>query len=472
VTDSRMKDFKKRRPFPALILFSLLSLALPVQGTAQAFPPDADLLALIQGRVEEGRATGIVLGVTEADGTHRIVAFGDPGPGALPLGPKSIFEIGSITKVFTGILLADMAARGEVAIDDPVQAHAHPGVTIPSEGGQPIRLVDLSTHRSGLPRLPDNMDPEDATNPYADYTVELLHEFLSGHTLRRDVGVEFEYSNLGTGFLGHVLANVNGSDWESLVKERILETLGMGMSGIALSPDMEEYLALGHNQAGDVVPTWDLPTFAGAGALRSNAEDMLAFLDANIGEPTTPLEEAMRVSHEPRMPAGPGMMIGLNWITRTTEDRTIVWHNGGTGGYRTFTGFHPEREIGVVVLTNSGQSADDIGFHLLDSSLPLAEPPPPPVERNEIEVSPEILDAYVGVYELTPEFLITVTLEEAGLQIQATGQPKIPIFAESETEFFLKMVNAQITFVRSDEGGVIELILHQGGADQTARKVK
>jgi CubicO group peptidase (beta-lactamase class C family) len=359
----------------SLFLVFLLLLSAPTRGKAQAFPTDTELLTLIRGRVEEGRATGIVLGVREADGTHRIVAYGDPGPGALPLSPRSVFEIGSITKVFTGILLADVAARGEVSLDDPVQKHAHPGVAVPSRDGKEIRLVDLSTQRSGLPRLPDNMDPADPTNPYADYTVEMLHEFLSGHELRRNVGAEFEYSNLGTGLLGHVLAAVHGSDWEALVRERILEPLGMRMSGIALSPEMKEHLALGHNQAGAVVPNWDLPTFAGAGALRSNAEDMLVFLDANLGEPKSALEEAMRVSHEPREEALGGMMIGLNWITRTTDDHTIVWHNGGTAGYRTFAAFDPNREVGVVVLTNSGQSADDIGFHLLDPSLPLSESP-------------------------------------------------------------------------------------------------
>jgi CubicO group peptidase (beta-lactamase class C family) len=458
-----------------LILLAVTPLSLlghPCFIEGQAFPPDSGLLALIQGRVEEGRATGIVVGVREADGTHRIVAYGDPGPGALPLDGESVFEIGSITKVFTGILLAEMAASGEVSLEDQVQDHVPPEVTIPSRNGGQIRLVDLATHRSGLPRLPDNMDPAEATNPYADYTVAQLHEFLSGHTLRRDIGAEFEYSNLGTGLLGQVLAGVNSSDWESLVKESLLEPLGMEMSGVTLSPEMREHLALGHNPAGEVVPNWDIPTFAGAGALRSNAEDMLVFLDANLGEPKGLLEEAMRVSHEPRLPAGSGMRIGLNWITRTSGEGTIVWHNGGTGGYRSFLGFDPVREVGVVVLTNSSQSADDIGFHLLNSAIPLADPPTPPVERDEIEVGTELLEEYVGLYELTPSFQIEVTLEGGGLHVQATGQPRFPIFAETETRFFLKVVNAQVTFVRSEAGEVTELILHQGGLDQTAQRVR
>jgi CubicO group peptidase (beta-lactamase class C family) len=235
---------------------------------------------------------------------------------------------------------------------------------------------------------------------------------------------------------------------------------------------MRAFLALGHNARGDVVPNWDIPTLAGAGALRSNAEEMLVFLDANLGPPEGPLEEAMRVSHEPRMPAGPGMEIGLNWITLTTGNQKTVWHNGGTGGYRSFVGFDPDREIGVVVLTNSAQGADDIGFHLLNPALPLADPPPPQVERIEIEVGADVLEDYVGVYELAPQFRITVTVVDGGLHAQATNQPRVQIFPESETKFFYKVVDAQITFVRNEAGEVTELILHQGGRDQRARKVE
>ena len=469
---------RSERRVPTLVagvLLLLLVSACQDQGLAkgggQVFPPDADLLALIQERVERGGATGIVLGVREADGTHRFVSFGDPGPGALPLGQKSVFEIGSISKVFTGVLLAEMAGRGEVSLDDPVQEYLPPGVEMPSRNGRQIRLVDLSMHSSGLPRLPGNFSPADATNPYADFTVAQLYEFLSGYELTRDIGAGFEYSNLGTGLLGHVLATVRGSDYETLVKETVLGPLGMEMSGITLTPDMKTHLALGHNGRDEVVPNWDLPTLAGAGALRSNAEDMLAFLDANVGTPAGSLEEAMRMSHEPRFSAGEGAMIGLNWITRTDTERTIVWHNGGTGGYRTFIGFDPEREVGVVVLTNSNEGSDDIGFHLLDPSVPLVDPPPPPVERTEIEVSPHILEDYVGVYELAPEVQITVSLRQGRLEARVTGQPSAPIYPETESDYFYKVVDAQITFVRDGEGRVVELVLHQNGRDATAKKV-
>jgi hypothetical protein len=197
---------------------------------------------------------------------------------------------------------------------------------------------------------------------------------------------------------------------------------------------------------------------------------MLTFLEANVGAPNGELEVAMRLSHEERQPATDSMSVGLNWhILASGEDR-VVWHNGGTGGYRTFVGFDPPREVGAVVLTNSSHGADDIGFHLINRALPLAPAPEP--EPEVVEVAREFLESYVGVYEMTPEFQIAVTLEENALHVQATGQPKIPIFAESETKFFLRVVEAQVTFVRDDSGEVTALILHQGGRDQRAERVR
>ena len=452
--------------FRSLVLLALVMLSATA-ARAQHFPPNEDLLTLIQSRVDEGRAVGIVLGIIEADGTTRIVSYGDAGPTARPLGEKSVFEIGSITKVFTGILLADMAARGEVSLTDPVAKYLPEGVTMPSRGGREITLLDLSTHHSALPRVPDNMSRADAANPYADYTVEQMYEFLSGYKLSRDIGSEYEYSNLAVGLLGHVLARVHGGSYESLASERILGPLGMTRTGIALNDDMNQWMANGHNSQGDVVPLWDLPTLAGAGALRSDVTDMLVFLDANLGIAETSLERSMRDSHEVQKRMSKRMAVAMNWHVQYVGDEQILWHNGGTAGFRTFIGFDPARNVGVVVLTNSGQGADDIGFHLVNPSMPLSQPP---VERVEVKVSRDILDTYVGEYELAPEFIIVVTRKGRKLYVQATGQDKFQVFAESETKFYYKVVDAQISFVADDAGATNSLILHQNGAEQPAMK--
>jgi len=453
-----------------LLLFALAlaGCAKEEQGAQPHFPPDADIQALIQSRVDEGRAVGIVVGVMEADGSTRVFTAGDPGPDAQPFGDQSVFEIGSITKVFTAIVLADMVAKGEVALDDPVADYLPEGeVTMPTRGGREITLLDLATHRSSLPRMPDNFDPADARNPYADYTVEQMYEFLSNHELRRDIGATGEYSNLAVGLLGHVLSRTAGKSYEELVRERILDPLGMSNTAITLSDDMRYWLVKGHNAAGNVVPNWDIATLAGAGALRSNVQDMLTFIAANTGPAESPLEEAMRVTHESRANLNGAADIGLNWIILNIGSDKVVWHNGGTGGYHSFAGFDPDRGVGAVVLTNSTHDTDDIGLHLINPGSELRSPPP---TRAEVPASVDVLETYVGVYPLAPDFALTVTVEDDVLWAQATGQENYRIYPESETEFFYKVVDAQITFTRDESGSVTGLVLHQGGVDLPAPK--
>lgn len=348
----------------ALAAIALLS-ALPASAQS-AFPDDATLLATIKNGVEDGRAAGIVLGVMDKDRSTRVVAYGDSGPGAKPLSADSIFEIGSVTKTFTATILADMVMKDEVKLDVPAQTYAPEGLTLPKHDGKQITLANLSEQNSGLPRLPFNLAPKDITNPYADYTVEQLYAFLSSYKLTRDPGEQYEYSNLGVGLLGRLLAARAGENYEALVTERVLAPLHMTSTGITLTPEMQANLAWGHNRKGDVVSNWDLPVLAGAGALRSSMTDMLKYLDANLGEPETDLERAMRLAQQPRAKASGKNEIGLNWIIIPTASGKIVAHDGGTGGYGAFIAFDPEREIGVVLLSNSANVPADIAMRLLD----------------------------------------------------------------------------------------------------------
>jgi len=345
------------------------------------FPSDSAILAILKERVEQGRSAGMVVGVLEADGSTRVVAWGDPGPEKLPLDRESVFEIGSITKVFTASILADMVLKGEVTLDDPVGMYLPPEVTVPSRNGIEITLGMLSEQNSGLPRMPDNFAPADPSNPYADYGADRLYAFLSGYELTRSPGESFEYSNVGVGLLGHALSLRAGQSYEEMVRERLLEPLGMTHSSITLTPWMREHLALGHNPGGLVVSNWELDALAGAGAIRSTAEDMLNFLDGALHPERGSIQEAIAFAQQERSDAG-GMRIGLNWISMVRGSDTIVWHNGGTGGYRTFAGIVPSRGIGVVVLTNTaGVGADDLGVHLLHPESPLAAAPSPWVRR-------------------------------------------------------------------------------------------
>lgn len=352
--------------------FGAVSLVLlaPTTLVAQAPVIPADVHESVRARIREGISVGLVIALVDSSGVtyfaHGTRAVND----TIPVDEQSVYEIGSITKAFTGVLLAQMALHGELQLDDPIERYL-PDVGVPSRGRE-ITLRDLATHTSGLPRLPDNLTPADASNPYADYTVEQLHAFLGSHTLRRSAGAEYEYSNLGMGLLGYILARRAGMSYEALLRERILDPLGMASTAITLTPEMEAHLARGHS-GGRVVSNWDIPTLAGAGGLRSTAADMVTFLQANIGLLETPLRGAMARSHadDPGIP-GP---VGLGWHVSLEHDVRVVWHNGGTGGYRTFAGFDPAKRRGAVVLSNSDVSADDIGFHLLDPARELTPVP-------------------------------------------------------------------------------------------------
>lgn len=449
----------------------LLPIALAGAGAQAALPSDSAINSLLRDRVATHQAMGIVVATLERGGSPHVYTAGISGISGLPLDGNTLFEIGSITKVFTNTILADMVLKGEVKLDDPISKYLPKSVHVPQRNGKQITLLDLATQSSGLPRLPTNLKPADMSNPYADYTVKQLYDFLSSYSLPRDIGSQYEYSNLGMGILGHVLALKSGKSYENLVKDRVLNPLGMHDSGITLSPSMKAHMAQGFSADGSPMHLWDLPTLAGAGALRSTANDMLKFLAANLDSASMPLGPSMALARAPRKPIGPNNMIGLAWNTVSLMGLPVTWHNGGTGGFRTFIGIDSRNHRGVIVLSNSTNSPDDIGFHILQPQVPLLAPPGPVKVRPEVTVDSAKLDALVGVYELAPAFRVAITREGGSLFSQATGQEKFPLFAESETEFFFKIVDAQLTFVKNADGTVNQLILHQGGADVPAHRI-
>jgi hypothetical protein len=243
----------------------------------------------------------------------------------------------------------------------------------------------------------------------------------------------------------------------------------MNSTGITLSPNEKARLAVGHNDKLAPVPNWDFQVLAGCGALRSSANDLLTFLAANLGNVKSPLASAMASMLSVRRPAPALGEIALGWIVTKSKDDEIVWHNGGTFGYRSFIGYDAKSRVGIVVLSNTftGVGVDDIGMHLLDSHVSLMPPP-----RKEITVNPKLLDGYVGRYQLAPNFILTVTREGDQLFTQATGQPKFQVFPESQRDFFLKVVDAQITFETDASGRATSLTLHQNGANLPAKRIE
>ena len=464
-----------RTSFP----FALGVIFLGTTTFAQA-PVDSPVLAdteirqiLADRTGGENLGIGMVVGVIDQKG-RRVVSYGSLAKDdKRPLNGDTVFEIGSMTKVFTSLVLMDMVQRGEVALTDPVSKYLPPNAKTPERNNRKITLQDLSTQSSGLPRMPSNFNPRDALNPYADYSVEQMYQFLSGYQLTRDIGEKYEYSNLGVGLLGHVLSLRAGMDYEALVRSRICEPLGMTSTRVTLSPEMKLRLAIGHSATLNAVPNWDLPTLAGAGALRSSANDLLTFLAANLGYVKTPLAAAMAAEVSIRRPTGsPHMEIAYGWHIQTKDGKSIIWHNGGTGGYRTYMGYDPKRRAGVVVLSNisTAEGPDDIGRYLLDASYPLLKVKPPQ-EHKEVTVDTKTFDSYVGSYQMGPNAILAISRDGDQFYLQLTGQPKLQLFPESERKFFLKVVDAQVTFDTDPQGKTTKAILHQGGRDRVAKRL-
>lgn len=438
-----------------------------------------EIREILVKRIDQQRqAVGMVVGVIEPDG-RRVVSHGnlakdDPRT----LDGDTIFEIGSITKIFTSLILADMVHRKEVTLEDPATRYLPEDVRMPERSGKSITLLDLSTHRSGLPPNPGNMKLN-PRNPYAaDYSVPDLYQFLSGYTLPRDPGSEFEYSNLGAGLLGLLLAYRDGTDYESLVGIRITRPLDMPDTDITLSASMQPRMATGHNAMLAAVANSELSTLAGAGALRSSANDMLTFLEGFLGYRESPLSPAMKATLEVRGIAGKAK-IGLGWLFNSTEGKEIAMHDGGTGGFRSFIGLEPKARIGVVVLSNGTRSGvEDIGLHLLNPKLPLANPEPPK-EHTEIHIDPRLLANYTGRYQVTPNLIFEITTHSDRLFAQGFAQvndqaivlPKFELFAEGEKNFFARVADNQITFETGPEGRATSLILRRAGRDMPAPRL-
>ncbi|QCI62932.1 serine hydrolase [Phreatobacter stygius] len=440
-------------------------------------PSDADIQAILTERIDvQKQSLGMVVGLVAPDGRRRIVAHGVmASDDARPVGADTLYEIGSVTKVFTALLLADMVRRGEAALADPLAKYLPGGVASPERGGRPITLADLATHTSGLPGLPEDFAPQDPGNPYADYSVAALYAFLSGHVLTRDIGTQYAYSNLGYGLLGQALARRAGLDYEALVHARIAAPLGMTSTMATVTGEARTRFAGAHNPRLKRVQHWDLPTLAGAGALRSTARDLLNFLEAILGHRETPLSPAVTAMLAFRRPMGiADVETGLGWVIAKSGGQTsgdeMIWHNGGTGGHQSFIGYLARARTGVVVLSNTSNlvGVHDIGQHLLNRDLPLAPPVRP---RVAVAVAPDVLESYAGRYQLDPALVLTVTHEAGRLFVQATGQPKVEVLAESATDFFTDEIDAQLSFDTDSQGRAVQAVLHQGGQDMPAPRL-
>lgn len=423
-------------------------------------PLEGHLDRLCRPLIASDLAVGFVVGVIDGD-TRIVRGYGVVARGreAVP-GGDTIYEIGSVSKVFTGVLLADAVERAVVALDDPVQKYLPEGVVLQTFDDKPVRLWHLSTHTSGLPRLPD-MTGADPLDPYAHFTAERLYEVLPAARVRWEPGSKYEYSNLAVGLLGHVLARAQGVTYEQLLQQRVTGPLHLRDTMVALDAAHAARLAAPYDADGAPDHTWALAELSGAGGVHSSMNDMLAFAAAQWAERDDVLGRALQLARQKRHDGQAGIALGLGW--HIARDGITDWHNGQTGGYHTYLGVEPTLHRAVCVLANTSRGEfDALGERILQH---LAGKPVEPLAIEVPAVVPrEQLQRLVGRYRMSAQAVFDITLGERGLCAQLTGQPAVRIHARSATEFFFRAVEASITF-ETDGEAVQALVLHQNGRD-------
>lgn len=406
--------------------------------------------------VDAGRAQSISAAVVK-NGRVWARAYGESSKGLPASVEGTFYEAGSVTKVFTALLLADAIERGEVDADARIRDLA-PDLEVSDEVGA-IRLVALANHSSGLPRMPANFAPKDGTQPYVDYELSRLWAALA----ETELGPQrYTYSNFGMAVLGQLLARHAGQSYEALLGMRVLEPLEL--SSLRLSP--AEGDAQPYDEAGVPQPSWTFDAFAPAGALRASAPALLRFVQAQLTseDGQGALASAMARTQAQTTPLpGPGG-IGLGWHIDGQGRR---WHNGQTMGSHAFIGLKPGA-FGVVVLSNTATpDLDRVGQAMLDI---LEGKPVELTFKPVVEVSEALLRRYVGEYLIEPTFSLSISLRDSRIYVQGTGQPAFPLTPVGDHTFELSAVQASGRFILSDEGPASALIWNQGGQSVRAQR--
>jgi CubicO group peptidase (beta-lactamase class C family) len=426
---------------------------------------------LVENRVVDGLSVGYI------EGEHYgIVHLGSSGRAGKKATNLTVYEIGSISKVFTGLMLADAVVRGEIDLDAAAEVSNPAGIRLPSRDGTPIKWIDLATHRSGLPRLPSNLPLTDFKNPYRSYDSKKAAEFLSQYELPRKPGESHEYSNFGACVLGYLVAQKAGKTYEQLLRERIAEPLRMTDCTISLSGDQRKRLALPHDSVGSATVPWTFADLPGAGGIRATMRDMMRFAKAQLTPPTGTLGEAIELAwNEHRDDDASGPAMGLGW--HIAGDGQTRWHNGGTGGSHAALFVNREIKSAVVVLSNtSADEVDQLAIQLIQKAAGREAKPEPDETSDEkpgdLAIDGQLRSRLVGRYQLTPDFIFDVQDQDGRLMVGITNQPTQEVFPDSPTRWSYRGVEATLEFKLPKTGPATSLILHQNGAQQTAYRIK
>jgi serine-type D-Ala-D-Ala carboxypeptidase/endopeptidase len=445
------------------MLAGLISIAgaQPRQDSGSlGIPSDVEIREMLAARIDalagQEDGIGIVVGVISPQG-RRVISYGHLNQGdPRPLDGNTGFEIASVSKIFTALLLADMVQKHEVALADPVVKYLPDGVRLPEHNGHAITLLDLATHTSALPFMPDEM-PTFGDSAAAQPTSADIYRFLARYQLPRDPGADWGYSNLGYWLLGEALSSRAGVDFENLLRARVLAPLNLKETAITPSTTLKANLAIGHDAGLRPAPylsaTSTYALMPAAGGLVSTPNDLLRFLSAVMGYEPSPLAPEMAAMLSTQRPKSSRQRQALGWVVQGDGNDKLIFHDGGSFGFASSLAWDPKTRIGVVVLSNQLADVSDIARHLLRPDIPLAKPTA--TKRTQISLDPAVLETYAGRYEASGEGIFQMALEATFLTIQAPtdwGLPKLRLHPESRSDFFATELPLRVTF-RTDSGG-------------------
>ena len=369
---------------------------------------------------------------------------------ARPVTPDTQFEIGSVTKVFTALLLADTLREGKVKLADIVGAPFGAGA---------VTYQQLATHTSGLPRMPADFVSSDPLNPYAEETIPVMVKSFDAVAAGLKPAPS-SYSNFGFAVLGQALAAVWAQPYEAVLAQRVLQPLGLRDTVLSWRLADPKRLAPPHSGSGPG-RNWDLNAFSPAGSLVSTSRDLARLVQACLGLTSTALQEALAETMRPHAPGdAPARQIGLAWQIEQRGASQVIWHNGATGGYHSFVAFDLAKKAGLVLIVNQARGLEGLGFSLLAGQLP-------PAPRASVAPAASLKE-FLGNYPLAPSFVMAVTAEGDQLYVQATNQPRLTLQSISADRYGVKGVAAEVSFERDSAGKIIALILHQNGMNQRA----
>lgn len=443
-----------------------LNLPLLMTGVAlissSAFGVDAQPLAETAIIVAKSLPKGGIVTAERIDQQKTIyAAAGKPEPeGVAP--ERIIFEIGSISKVFTGLLLAQAVTEGKTTLDTTLQQVLGREQTFADDRVGRITLRQLATHTSGLPRLPEDLATgADPSDPYAHYDRAKLSAYLTKTTLKGEAPYSLSYSNLGMGLLGDILSRIYAKPWDALIAEKITAPLGMKDTVVVLNEEQQKRFAPAYDGEKSVKP-WKLAALQGAGALRSTATDLLLFGEALLHPEKTPLREAFALLLTPQTKEGD---MGLAVFLSPYYGQRLYEHSGGTGGYRSSLHILPESNTVQVVLINNAAMEGEAVIAAAHRQKPRTTPSDRIVDAAD-------LAAYEGVYPIDATSRFTVLRRDDQLWTQLTGQTFLQLHPHEKADrFFLKEVAAEIQFLRENDK-ITALILFQNGREVKAPKSK